>query len=148
MRFKDKVVIITGAGQGLGAAYAKDFAAEGASVVLVGRTESKLLKVAHEIEETGGDTLVCTADISLEGDVKVMMEKIIEKYGTVDILVNNAAAHKSVPIAETTKEDWDNQINVNLTGTFLCTRAVLPVMIEKKYGKIVNISSFCGCDSV
>ncbi|MBI9104199.1 MAG: SDR family oxidoreductase [Spirochaetales bacterium] len=141
MRFNGKVVIITGAGQGLGAAYAVDFAAEGASVVLVGRTESKLEKVAAGIQSAGGTAMVCPADIAREDQVADLMEKVMVRFGTVDVLINNAAAHKSVALAETSKEDWDRQIDINLTGTFLCTRAVLPEMIKKRYGKIVNISS-------
>lgn len=141
MKFENKIVIITGAGQGLGASYARDFAAEGASVVLVGRTKSKLNAVADEIRTSGGEALVCALDISVEEAVNEMRDKVLEAYGTIDVLVNNAAYHKSQPVIETSLEDWNRQIGTNLTGTFLCTKAVLPTMIDRQYGKIINISS-------
>lgn len=141
MRFQNKVAIITGAGQGLGAAYAKDFAKEGAKVVLVDVNNDTMSKVKAEIEANGGTAIACKTDISDYKQVEGMVKKAVETFGTVDILVNNAAVHKSVPIVETSPELWDWQIKVNLYGTFNCSKAVLPIMMEKKYGKIINIAS-------
>lgn len=141
MKFLGKVVIITGAGQGLGASHARNFAAEGASVVLVGRTEEKLLKVAEHIEDDGGKALVCTADISIEDQVSGMVSRVLKEFGTVDILINNAAFHRAGLVEETEKDLWDQQININLTGTFICCKAVIPTMKVNSYGKIINITS-------
>ena len=127
MRFEDKVAAITGAGQGLGAGFAKAFAKEGAVAVLIGRTGGKLQAVAEEIRKEGGRALVKVCDIAVPGNV--------------DVLVNNAAYHKSVPVVETSNEEWLSQISINLNGTFFCTKAVLPAMIRNRYGKIINISS-------
>ena len=141
MRFDNKVAIITGAGQGLGAAYAKDFAKEGAKVVLVDVNNDTMNNVKAEIEAKGGTVIAFKTDISDYKQVEEMVNKVIEIYGTVDILINNAAVQKSVPVVDTTPELWDWQIKVNLYGTFHCSKAVLPIMMKNKYGKIVNIAS-------
>lgn len=141
MRFKGKVAIITGAGQGLGAAYAKDFASEGAMVVLGDVNEKTVNGVAAEIEAAGGKALAVVCDVRNEEQVNAMVQKAVETFGTVDILINNAAIHRGNKIINTPKAEWDLQIEVNLTGTYLCSKAVLPIMMEKKYGKIVNIAS-------
>lgn len=141
MRFEQKVAAVTGAGQGLGAGFAKAFAKEGAVLALIGRTEHKLQAVAKEILENGGKAVVKTCDIGVPEQVERCFKEIEQEAGEVDVLVNNAAYHKSIPVVETSNEEWLNQISINLNGTFFCTRAVLPAMIRKKYGKIINISS-------
>ena len=93
------------------------------------------------ISGTGGRALVCPADISQEDQVSDMISKVLKEFGTVDVLINNAAFHRAMRIEETPKEVWDQQININLTGAFLCCKSVIPTMKDKRYGKIINISS-------
>ncbi|MBS3968624.1 MAG: SDR family oxidoreductase [Clostridia bacterium] len=141
MDFKNKVVIVTGAGRGLGKEIARQFALQGACVTLVSRTEKEIKLNAEEIISAGGRAIACAADISQEDDVKGMVKATLDAFGTVDVLVNNAAVHKAIPVSELSLDDWNYQISVNLTGTFLCSREVLPTMLSKKHGKIINISS-------
>jgi len=139
--FTGKVVIVTGASQGLGAGTSKEFARCGAKVMLVSRTLNKLEQVKQAIEALGGTAETFACDIAQEESVQGLIEKTHSCFGAVDILINNAAYHKSVPVVETSKALWDTQIATNLTGTFLCTKAVLPDMLEREYGKVINISS-------
>lgn len=141
MKFEGKIVAITGAGQGIGEGIAKAFAKEGAIPVLIGRTERKLKKVSDEIKSEGGQAVIKVCDIGDPEQVKTCFLELENSVGSVDILVNNAAYHVSIPVVETSTEEWLKQIGINLNGTFFCTKAVLPSMIEKKYGKIINISS-------
>ena len=140
-RFAGKTVLVTGAGQGLGKAFSSAFAQEGARVALVGRTASKLESAQKEIAGLGGYSRAYPCDISVESEVKSMIRAVVGDLGDIHILINNAAYHKSVPVEQTDIDLWNRQISTNLTGTFLCTREVLGPMIEKQYGKIINISS-------
>lgn len=140
-RFVDKLVIVTGAGQGLGAQYAEDFAAEGAVVIAVGRTEEKLKAVEGRIREAGGRAEAHPLDITDFDEVVRMAEDVISRYGRVDILINNAAVHRAIEVAKLGREEWDEQIATDLSGAFYCVRAVLPTMLDRRYGKIINISS-------
>jgi NAD(P)-dependent dehydrogenase (short-subunit alcohol dehydrogenase family) len=141
MEFNGQCVMVTGAGQGLGAAFAKAFAARGAKVALVGRTLEKLESVRDGISQSGGIAQAFACDISHEKSVVDLMQAVKALFGPVTILINNAAYHKSTNVVDTSLELWERQIQTNLTGTFLCSKAVLPSMLERRYGKIVNISS-------
>lgn len=141
MKFSDKVAVVTGAGQGLGAGFAKEFGSQGAKVVLLGRTLSKVEAVAKEIICAGGHALALQCDVGDAETVTRCFDQILSTYDQVDILVNNAAYHKSVSVKDTSVEEWKRHIDTNLNGTFYCTHAVLPSMMERRYGKIINLSS-------
>jgi NAD(P)-dependent dehydrogenase (short-subunit alcohol dehydrogenase family) len=140
-RFEGKVAIITGAGRGLGAQYAKDLAKEGAIVAIWDINAGNLEKTRLEIEADGGRVITSTTDITNFTLVEAAVEEIVKEYGKVDILINNAAYHKSQPVVDTSIEDWKKQVDTNLNGSFYCTKAVLPHMLKKEYGKILNIAS-------
>lgn len=136
-----KVAIITGAGSGIGAATAKRFVNDGFVVALNGRTEEKLQKVAKEMD--AGSCLLVPGDVSQKGEVVEIVGKTIEKYGRLDTLVNNAAIAVFGDLHELSQEEWDTQMAINVTGTFLMIQAVLP-HLEKTKGSIVNLSSVSG----
>jgi 3-oxoacyl-[acyl-carrier protein] reductase len=143
MKLKNKVAIITGAGKGIGKEIALEYAKEGAAVVVSARTYSDVLAVAEQIQELGGKAYPVACDISKTEDVDNMIKATLEKYGKIDILVNNAGISRSALIHRTTDELWDQVVNINMKGTFNCTRAVIPHFMEKKPlgGKIINFSS-------
>lgn len=136
-----KVAIVTGAGQGIGRATAELFASLGAKVVLVARTGAAIASVEREIRSQGGEAVAVAADVSQEAQVRSAVTRTLETFGTVDILVNNAAISAGIPVVSTPVEEWDRILAVNLRGTFLCCREVLPVMLERNCGSIVNVSS-------
>lgn len=143
-RFDGKVAIVTGAGQGLGRAYAEALAAEGASVVIAEINEGSAKDTAEAITNAGGAALAVRTDVTDPDSCEAMVAAAVERFGTVDILVNNAAIYDGLVMDAMEDLDiatWDRVLSVNVKGTWLATRAVAPLMKEKGYGKIVNISS-------
>ena len=141
MTLQEKVSIITGAGSGIGKAMAKRFAKEGSIVVLAARSYSEIKDTLEEIEKEGGRGICVKTDISKIEDVDKLSEQIITKFSKIDILVNNAGIVKPIgPITKTDITEWEENIKVNLFGTFYCIRKILPFMISQNYGKIINMS--------
>ena len=141
-RLDGKVAWVTGASYGLGLAYAKAFAEAGAKKVVFNDINQELVdRGIAEYQKLGIDAYGVVCDVTNEEQVNALVKDIEEKYGGVDILVNNAGIIKRIPMVEMTKQQWDQVINVDLTGPFLCAKAVLPGMIKKGYGKIINACS-------
>jgi len=140
-----KVAVITGAGRGIGKACARCFAAEGAAVVLAARTAEDIERLAAEIVAAGGTALTVPTDVSDEAAVEGLFAAAVAQFGKVDILVNNAGIyHAWGEITDFAVEDWDRIICTNLRGVFLCTRAALRLMKQRRSGKVINISSVAG----
>lgn len=140
-RFQQKVVVITGAGSGIGAGAAQRFAREGASVVLVGRTPEKLEKVAAQLPQ--GKHLVVPCDVSSTDEVQNLAQRVIDEYGRVDVLVNNAGVIVQGRIHEISLNDWETLMATDLNGVFYCTHYFMPELLKTK-GNVVNISSVSG----
>jgi len=143
---KDRVAIVTGAGQGIGREIALSLAENGAKVCVTDITD-KRFEVVKEIEANGYRGLAIKCDVSKREDVENMVQVAIEKFGRIDILVNNAGLAEKPFVSllvEMPEQDWDKILNVNLKGVFYCSRAVLPKMIEQRYGKIISLASIAG----
>lgn len=141
-RLDGKVAWVTGASYGLGLAYAKAFAEAGAKKVVFNDINQELVdRGIAEYQKLGIDAYGVVCDVTNEEQVNALVKDVEEKFGGVDILVNNAGIIKRIPMVEMTKQQWDQVINVDLTGPFLCAKAVLPGMIKKGYGKIINACS-------
>lgn len=149
MNLKGKVAIVTGSSRGLGKDIAIGLAQAGAKVVIAARSEvvkdknlpGTISETVQEIEWVGGEALALRCDVTDETSVQEMVKKATEAFGTIDILVNNAGVAFYYPVTETPIGRWDLVLNVNLTGAFLCSKAVLPGMIQQQRGSIINISS-------
>jgi len=138
------VAIVTGASRGIGRATAIALARRGVSVALAARSREALAAVEQEIRKLGGRALPIPTDVSDEAAVAAMVEKSARELGPIDLLVNNAGTLERAPVVEIDSAAWDRMLDVNLKGAFLCTRAVVPSMIERGRGRIVNVSSISG----
>ncbi|MCU1311430.1 MAG: Dehydrogenase [Candidatus Angelobacter sp.] len=143
MRLKNKVAFITGGARGLGRATALAFAKEGAAVAVCDMGSNDF-GLANEIESAGSKYAYFACDVTKSEQVGVVVNAISAKLGAIDILVNNAGITQDATLAKMTEEQWNAVIGVNLSGVFFCTKAVVPGMIEKKSGKIINLSSVVG----
>ncbi|MEK9679780.1 MAG: glucose 1-dehydrogenase [Rhodospirillaceae bacterium] len=143
-RLQDKVAIVTGAAQGIGATYAKALAAEGAKVVVSDVLDCSEIAGVIEKEYQGAEVLALNTDVSDEAACNDMVAKTVERFGRIDIMVSNAALFGNLtpgPFEDISADDWDTLMAVNVKGPFLCAKAVVPQMRKQKYGKIINIAS-------
>jgi len=142
MKLQDKVAIVTGGGRGLGRAIALLFGKEGANVVVAAPKQNQIEHVVQELKVLRKNAIAVQTDVSDEAQVDHMIQKTLEAYGTVDILVNNAGSRGPIaPTNEISLTEWEETLRVNLTTAFLCSKAVIPTMIGKKSGKIINIAT-------
>jgi len=141
MGWEDKVVIVTGGGGGIGRAVAQRFAEAGAQVIVVGRTLGKIEAVAAELSGNGRRVVAMAADVSSESDVTRVIRNAIERFGRIDVMINNAAVCPQVRLTDMSLDEWNGVITNNLTSIFLFCRGVIPAMLEQGGGVIVNVSS-------
>ena len=141
MTVKDRVAVVTGASQGIGRATALLLAENGARLVLAARNAEKLAAAAEEIKKKGGEALVVPIDVASEEQIKAGFARALEKFGRIDILVNNAAIARDQLALRMKRADWDAVIQTNLTGAHLCIQQVLPGMLRQRSGRIINVSS-------
>ena len=141
MKLKEKVVVITGAGRGIGKHLALSFASQGMKIALVSRTLHEIKNTQKIIEENNGCAIAIKADVSKQRNVEQIVHKTINMYETIDVLINNAGIITPIGnINEVNTREWINTININLMGTYLCTKLIIPFMIKKQRGSIINIS--------
>ena len=142
MSLKDQVCIITGGGSGIGRGAALRLAADGATIILIGRTESKIRTVQSEIKANGGQSIVYALNVADWSSIQKMVDEVVETYEKIDILINNAGhSSRNRRLLNCPPEEIQQVIDSNLTGTFFCTQAVVPSMLKAKSGTIINISS-------
>lgn len=144
MKLKDKVVIITGAGRGIGRQSAISLAREGAKVVVCDRDAENVAEVVKKIEAAGGEAMEGTVDVTDRPQLSELTERVVSKWGRIDVLINNAGITADSTLAKMTEEQFDRVIDVNLKGVFNCTQAVVPKMVEQGKGKIINTTSVVG----
>ena len=141
---KDKVTIITGGAQGIGSAVAERFAAEGARIILTSRDGAKAQAAAEALNREGGDARGLSVRIDDRDSVKELIDGVVETYGSIDVLVNNAATVRDTLLMRMKQDDWDEVIHVNLGGVFICTQAVIRQMMRQRSGRIINMTSIVG----
>lgn len=144
MKLEGRVALVTGAGSGIGKAISLAFAREGASVGVNDRTEKRTLGTVEEIRSLKQRAISAPADVSREDPVRHMVDATLEEFGRIDVLVNNAGVFDQSPLVDMPMEMWDRMIEVNLRSVFLCARLVLPSMIERRAGRIINVTSQLG----
>lgn len=144
MRLKGKVAIVTGGGTGIGKAIALEFVREGAKVAVMGRRSDKLEEVVGEMKKLGGEGIAIQGDVSKPSDVDRMVKVTVERFKRLDILANCAGILISAGLAHHTEKIWDDTIDINLKGSFLCIQRVVPEMLKQGKGKIINIASIAG----
>jgi NAD(P)-dependent dehydrogenase (short-subunit alcohol dehydrogenase family) len=143
-RVAGRAAVVTGGGRGIGAAVARTLAAAGASVVVTSRTGTEIEAVAASIRRAGGRAWSMECDVTDEAAVAAMAAEAVDRLGHVDILVNNAGVASSSPVHRTTLEEWDRLMRTNATSAFLCTRSFLGPMVERGWGRVVNVASVAG----
>lgn len=141
VNIKNRVALITGSAGGIGFGIAKNFAKRGAKIVINDLSEERVSLAVEEIKAQGGDAIGIVADITKLDEVKKMFQQVVETFGQIDILVNNAGIERDKSIKKMSEEDWDLVMNVNLKGTFLCSKVASDYMREQNFGRIVNIAS-------
>ena len=139
-----RIALVTGASQGIGRACALELARQGAIVALAARNQAKLAEVASEIAAAGGQASAFALDISSEDSIKSGAKAVLDKYGKVEILVNNAGITRDDLAMKMKRADWDDVLSTNLTGAFLLTQAILRPLLKNRWGRIVNITSVVG----
>jgi 3-oxoacyl-[acyl-carrier protein] reductase len=144
MKVKDKVTIITGAGSGIGRGTAMLFAGEGAKVVVADVNSKGGEETVNEIRQNGGEAFFALLDISNREQIKNVVKETLDKYGKIDVLINNAGIIQDALVVKMTEEQWDRVISIDLKGPFNCIQAVVGSMIEKGGGEIINVSSIVG----
>ena len=141
MKLDSQVAVITGSGRGIGRAIALAYAREGAQLALAARSETELQETVSAVSELGAEAIAVRTDVTSQEDTERLAHRVVERFGRIDVLVNNAGNSGPVgPLHVNDIADWVNTINVNLIGTFLVCRAVIPVMVERSGGKIINLS--------
>ncbi len=149
MKLKDKVALITGSSRGIGRATALLFASEGAKIVVnYVKQKIKAEEVVKEIKELGSDAIAIKCDVSNEDQVKSMINQAINKFGKIDILINNAGVAFDISFTNKTAKQWERTLYINLLGIFLCSKYVAPHMLKHGAGRIINMSSTNGIDSL
>ncbi|MDZ4873242.1 MAG: 3-oxoacyl-[acyl-carrier-protein] reductase [Chroococcidiopsis cubana SAG 39.79] len=144
-RLRQQVAIVTGASRGIGRAIALSLAAEGANVVVNYASSSSAAKeVVEEIEAAGGSAIAIPADVSDAAQVDTLVNTVVEKWKRIDVLINNAGITRDTLLLRMKPEDWQAVIDLNLTGVFLCTKAVSKIMLKQRSGRIINIASVAG----